>query len=117
MTTGGRTPYERAVNGYDDEHERALVDAIMTAIADVSMVTDANAVVIRTGETASALLTVLAGVLAMSPAAARSPTAIRRTCDELHKRLRRRVVHATADPELQSFLARVFRGTDVEGSA
>ena len=53
------------------------------------MVNDCNAAVIRTGEAAQALLTALACVLAMSPSATRSPAAIRRTVDEIGKRLRK----------------------------
>jgi hypothetical protein len=98
-------------------HERTLVDAITKAIFETSMVTDANVMALRTGETASALMTCLACVLAMSPAAARSPTALRRTVDELGKRLRRRVAYAEADEDLRDFLRRVFNGTDIEGSA
>jgi hypothetical protein len=37
--------------------------------------------------------------------------------DELGKRLRRRIAAAEDDSALQEFLRRVFRGTDVEGSA
>jgi hypothetical protein len=117
MTAAARTSYERTTRGYDDDHERELLDAIMTAIAEASRVSDCNAMVIRTGEAASALLSALAFTLTMSPAATRSPTALRKTMDELGKRLRRRVAHATADPELQAFLARVFRSRDVQGNA
>jgi hypothetical protein len=46
---------------------------------------------LRTGATASALLTVLAITLAMSPPVVRSPTTLRRTVDRLAKLLRRRV--------------------------
>jgi hypothetical protein len=115
--TSSSTSYKRAVAGFDEDFERALVAAITTAITEISRASDANVICLRTGETASALLTVLAGMLAMSPAAARSPRAIRKTCDELQKRLRARVAHATADPELQDFLARVFHGPDVGGRA
>jgi hypothetical protein len=112
-----RTAYGRAAAGYDTDFEAKLAEAITTAIAEVSMVTDANAMIIRTGETVSALITVLAAMLAMSPAASRSPTAIRKVIDELHKRLRRRVAAAQADESLQEFLRRVFPGTDVGGNA
>jgi hypothetical protein len=112
-----RTTYGRAAEGYDDEHERALVAAIMQAIAEASRVTDVDVMVFRTGEMASALLTVLAGTLAMSPAATRSPTTIRRTIDELAKRLRRRLTAAENDQDLQDFVRRCFHGSNVEGSA
>jgi hypothetical protein len=111
IMTAARTSYGCAIEGYDDEFERALVDAIMTAITQASMVTDANACVIRTGETASALVTVLAGMLAMSPAAARSPTAIRKTIDELGKRLRRNVARQPLTLTSSSFLPASFTST------
>jgi hypothetical protein len=109
--------YARAVAGYDADFEQELLEAITTAIGEASRVTDASAMVIRTAETASALITALASVLAMSPAALRSPTAIRRTIDELGKRLRRPIAAAERDPEVQAFVRRCFRSTEVEGSA
>ena len=72
---------------------------------------------IRTAECAEALLTVLAGILAMSRAATRSPTAIRRTIDDLGKRLRRQIAVTEASEDLQEFISRTFRGNDVEGTA
>ena len=78
---------------------------------------DANAIVIRTGEAAEALLTVLAGILAMSPAATRSPTAIRETVDELGKRLRRQIAAAEQNADIQEFARRTFNGTGTEGTA
>ena len=78
---------------------------------------DSNAIVIRTGEAAEALLTVLAGIFAMSPAATRSPTAIRKTVDDFGKRLRRQIAAAEASEDLQEFIRRTFRGNDVEGTA
>src|SRR5262245_25652466 len=62
-----RTTLERAGRGYDAAHERQLVAAITGTIAEVSVVSDANALVLRSSEITAALLTVLAGVLAMSP--------------------------------------------------
>ena len=56
--------YERAAAGWDDTHEHELAAAIFKAIADSSIISDVNCCVVRTGETASALLTVLATVLA-----------------------------------------------------
>jgi hypothetical protein len=53
----------------------------------------------------------------MSPAATRSPTAIRRTIDDLGKRLRRQIAAAEASEDLQEFISRTFRGNDVEGTA
>jgi hypothetical protein len=63
------------------------------------------------------LLIVLAATLAISPAVTRSPTSIRRTLDQLGKRLRRRIAQAETDPAVQDFIRRCFHGDDVEGSA
>jgi hypothetical protein len=114
MSTQRSTTYARATLEYDAEHERELMEAITQAIFEASMVSDANAIIIRTGEAAEALLTVLAGVLAMSPAVTRSPTALRSHIDALGKRLRRKVAAGEPCPDLQEFMRRVFRG-DVEG--
>jgi hypothetical protein len=105
-----RTTLARATAGYDEAFERSLVDAVTIAIADASRATDANCIALRTAETASALVTCLAGILAMSPAATRSPTALRRVIDEIGKRLRRRIASAERSPELADFLRRCFRG-------
>ena len=115
--TDAQTTFARATLEYDKEHVRALLEAITRAIFESSTVSDANAIVIRTGEAAEALLTVLAGVLAMSPSATRSPTAIRRTVDDLGKRLRRQIAAAEGSEDLQEFIRRTFRGNDVEGTA
>jgi hypothetical protein len=112
-----RTTFERARRGYDEERERALVEAVTKAIFDTYYCTDARVVALRTGEAASALLTVLASILAMSPAATRSPTAMRNMLDELGKRLRRRLADAEQSEEMEDFLRRVFRSTDVGGRA
>ena len=53
--------YARATLEYDNEHERELIEAITRTIFETSVVSDVNAVVIRTHETAKALLTELAG--------------------------------------------------------
>jgi hypothetical protein len=111
--TAART-YARAVAGYDGDFERDLVAAITLAIGDTSLLTD---VPLGTGETANALVTVLACTLALSPAATRSPTAIRKTLDELGKRLRRRIAAAEHDAEMKEFLRSVFHGGDVGGHA
>jgi hypothetical protein len=112
-----RTSYARAAAGYDTEHERDWADAILAAIADVSKVRDANIIALRTGEAASALLSALAFVLALSPAATRWPTALRRTIYELGKRLRRRIGSAEADAEVQAFVRSCFHGNDTGGRA
>jgi hypothetical protein len=116
--TDAQTTYDRATSAsYDTDHERALMEAIMRTIFETSAVSDADAIVIRTAECAQALVIVLAGVLAMSLPATRSPTAIRRTIDDLGKRLRRQIAAAEASEDLQEFISRTSRGNDVEGTA
>ena len=117
--TDAQPTYDRATSAYDKDHERALMEAITRTIFETSAVSDADAdaIVIRPAECAQALVIVLAGVLAMSPAATRSPTAIRRTIDDLGKRLRRQIAAAEASEDLQEFISRTFRGNDVEGTA
>jgi hypothetical protein len=75
--------------------ERELAEAISAAIVQASTAGD-----LRTGATASALLTVLAVTLAMTPSTVRSPTTLRRTVDALAKLLRRRVAAALASESL-----------------
>jgi hypothetical protein len=111
------TSYARAVGGYDGDFERALVDAITETIAKASIVSDCNAMIIRTGETASALLRMLASVLALSPEVTRSPATIRDTVDDFSKRLRREVTATAADPDVREFVQRAFRGDAAEGMA
>ena len=119
MSDTHSTTYAKAVLEYDPEHEAALLDAITKAIVtEFAVVTDCNAVVLRTGEAAEALLTALACVLALSPAVARSPTAIRKTIDTFGKCLRRKVATAERDPDLKDFVVRrSFRGNDSGGHA
>jgi hypothetical protein len=112
--TDAQTTYDRTTSAYDKDHERALMEAITRTIFETSA---ADAIVIRTAECAQAPVIVLAGVLAMSPAATPSPTAIRRTIDDLGKRLRRQIAAAEASEDLQEFISRTFRGNDVEGTA
>jgi hypothetical protein len=106
------TTYQRAESGYDEAHERALVDAITAAIADASMVSDPPVMVIRTGELTSALLTCLANAIALSPSAVRSPTAIRKRIEELQRRLLRHVAAARASADFLDLEARFFRSDD-----
>jgi hypothetical protein len=109
--------FERATLECDPLHELALIEAIAVAMFEVSGVTDANVAVIRTGEAARALTKSLAMVLALSPSVTRSPTALRKTSDEISKCLRRYVAEAERDDLAQEFLRRTFRGTDVAGNA
>jgi hypothetical protein len=116
-TADSRFTYARAASGYDQAFEHALLDAITAAIAEASRVSDADALIIRTGETIAALTTALAGMLALSPAA-RSPTALRHAVDAIAKQLRRKAAAAVADPHVREFKRRgCFDGTDVGGRA
>jgi len=96
---------------------RSKVEAAIKAIVRASVLGDCNVAALRTSEITAALLDVLGMTLCFSPSATRSPTAIRRTLDELGKHLRRRIAKAEADPGVQDFLRRVFRGLDVGGHA
>jgi hypothetical protein len=107
MSTRYSTTYARATLEYDFEHEQALMQAITEAIFATSMVSDCAAV-IRTAETAEALLTVLACVLALSPAMTRSPTALRETVDGIGKRLRSKVSATEKSGALKRFYSRDF---------
>jgi hypothetical protein len=111
------TTFAKATLEYDAEHETALMEVITEAIFEVSKVSDADAVVLRTAEIANALLMVLAGTLALSPSVARSPTTIRRTIDGFGKHLRRKISAAETNEDLQDFMRRTFRGGGTEGNA
>jgi hypothetical protein len=116
--TDTRTTYFHATGGeYDKAHEQELARVITEAIIQTSLVSDANAVVVRTGEISEALIATLACALAMSPSVTRSPTAIRRTTEDIAKRLYRRIVAAKNDPDLRDFVRRSFSGNDIGGNA
>ena len=110
------TPYAKAVLEYDEEHERALLGAIMHAILETSRVSDANAIVLRPREATQAMLTALAYVLALSPSVTRSPEAIRKIVDEFGKHLRREVASAEQNPGLKDVVRRGFFSTDEGGN-
>ena len=113
--TDTQTTFARAMLDYDEAHERALIEAITRAIFESSTVSDANAIVLRTAETAEALLKMLAGIPAMSPSVTRSPAAIRKTVEELG--LCRRVSAAEQNADMREFLRRTFRDGGTEGNA
>ena len=62
-----RTTWARATEGYDEDFKRELITEIIGAIAKASIVTDANVMALRTGETCEALLSCLISFAAMSP--------------------------------------------------
>jgi hypothetical protein len=112
-----RTSYERATLKYDPEHECALVEALTETIFEVSRISDCDTIILRTAELASALTTILATALALSPSATRSPIALRHTLDELGKRLRRKIAHAASGPDFREFKDRIFHNDREGGNA
>jgi hypothetical protein len=115
--TKGRTTFARATREYDPEFERAITTAVSEAIAQVSLVTDASAMVLRTGEIIAALTTVLASTIALSPAITRSPTQVREFLAENAKRLQRQTMQAVEHPDTERFRKSWFNGNDVAGRA
>jgi hypothetical protein len=103
---------ERAITGFDDAFKEKLTAAIITAIADASRID--GCLVIRTGESAAALTTVLASVLALSPSSVRSPAAIRQATESIRRKLTAQVRCAETDPSFADFKARCFRDDDRE---
>jgi hypothetical protein len=106
------SPLDRAQLGYDADFERKLASAIITAIAGASMIE--NCLVIRTGETAAALTTVLASMLGLSPSAARSPRAIKQITKSFGRKLTANVRAAENNPDFFRFKERTFRNDDRE---
>jgi hypothetical protein len=105
----------RAISGYDPAFEERLLDRIVEAIVAASMLDDGagNPVLaLRLGETAQALVTALALVLAMSPPAAHNDAAIKQTSQSFRRKLRARVHHARGNPDLHEFLRRTFNYSD-----
>src|SRR5215813_6241842 len=91
-----RTTYERATRDYDEEFKRALISEIINAIAKASMVTDANIMALRVGETCEALISCLISFAAMSPHFD-TPSHLREFAETLAKRFRREVSRARAE--------------------
>lgn len=99
-----RTTYAQAVAAYDVEFERMLTDVIIKTIATTSLVSDANVMVLRTGETATALVIALETIMALSPLMD-TPSALRKFAEHTAKRLRKNISKLRADPE---FAADIF---------
>jgi hypothetical protein len=104
-----RDSLERAA-AYDPASERKLADALITAIADCSLVD--GVMVIRTGEAAAALTTVLASILALSPASTRSRAAIKQVADAFRRKLLAQVRAAKRDADFLNLKARCFHDGD-----
>ena len=108
-TTQTRTTYDRATREYDEEFKRGLIAEIITAIAKTSMVTAANVMALRVGETVEALTTVMISFLAMSPTFD-TPSHLREFAGELAKRVRREVAKAQAEGFCNDFVFGARRG-------
>jgi hypothetical protein len=93
----GRTDYARAAAGYDDEFRRHLAETIFSAIAEVSFVTDANLICLRTGETRDALVDCLISVMSLTPHYD-VPSHLREFAETLAKKIRRDVARFRAEP-------------------
>lgn len=110
--------FRRALEGYDSAFESKLVEHITSAtsaIAEASFVDagDGHRVLaLRLGEIAGALTTILAATLALSPAATRTPKAIREISDKVRRKLERQVRQAERDPTICDFKSRTFNETD-----
>ena len=61
--TDAQTTYDRATSAYDKGHERASMEAITRRLFETSVVSDADAIFIRTAECTQAQVIVLDGVL------------------------------------------------------
>jgi hypothetical protein len=106
---------KRALFGFDDAFERTLAEAILTAIVDTSYIDDESdhlVLALRLGETAQALTTALALVLALSPASSHDTHAIKQTSRSFRRKLSAGVQHARRDPDLHEFLRRSFNSSD-----
>jgi hypothetical protein len=103
MTELPRTTYERATRGYDEEFKAALVSETGRAIFNASMVTDANIMAFRTGETIEALTTCLIATAAMSPHFD-VPSHLREFAENTARRIRRGVAEARAEGLGEDFI-------------
>jgi hypothetical protein len=101
---------ERAQAAFDPAFQAELADVITRAIVDASMID--NVLVIRTGESAAALVTILASILALSPASTRSRAAIKKTADAVRRKLQARVRAAEGSPDLYELKRRAFSNDD-----
>jgi hypothetical protein len=106
------TTFARATREHDPAHERALLDAIATAIVENSRVSNAS-LVLRPVEIIGALTVALASTISLTEHA-RSPTAARKFIDGLSRRLRLQTGQAAADPDAREFRRRIFNGLEME---
>ena len=109
-----RDPLQRAMAGFDTKFEARLVDEITETISAASMMSDGDrqVLVLRFGEIASALTTILASTLALSPSTVRSPKAIREVAERFRKKLTGQVRAAEGNADVLNFKARCFHDGD-----
>ena len=69
---------------------------------------------LRLGEIAGALTTILASTLALSPSCARSPRAIREVAEQFRRKLLARVRAAEGNADFHDFKSRCFHEGDRE---
>jgi hypothetical protein len=103
-----RTTWARASRDYDEAFKHAPISEIVNAIAKASIVTDANVMAIRTGETTEALIICLRS-MSMSPHFD-VPSHLREFAETLSKRVRREVARARAEGFGEDFIFGARRG-------
>jgi hypothetical protein len=106
------TDYARATAGFDSEFRDTLVREVMEAVAECSVLDDAELMAIRTGETADALVRCLIAVLALSPQMD-DARELRLQSTAISQRIRREVARARANPRFGAG----FYGVRREGNA
>jgi hypothetical protein len=106
---GARTTWARAQAGVDPDFKRHLNAKNIESIAKASMVTDANVMALRTGETLEALTGCLISFAAMSPHFD-TPSHLREFAEELAKRITRDVAKARAEGYCADFIFGARKG-------
>jgi hypothetical protein len=110
-----RESLERALVGFDQGFETALVEQITATIAAASMMSDGDGdqvLVLRFGKIAAALTTIFADTLTLSPPAVRTPRAIKQTAERFRRKLQVRV--CAREPLFSDFKSRCFHDGDRE---
>jgi hypothetical protein len=79
------------------------VKVIMRGVVEASQIGEPPVLVLRSGELTSALLTILATAIALSPESVRSPAAIRKVTEALRRHLQERVAVARASLDFLDF--------------
>jgi hypothetical protein len=98
----------KSTANYDIDFEQKLVAGFFQAITEASLTAD-NVVAISTVETLTALLKMLALILALSPCA-RSPSILNSKVADLAVRLRRLTREALDNDDFQNVTERMFFG-------